>query len=252
MLDRTAAAKSKPSLNGMVFCARCGSEMADTGRRYYCPNTTVEAGGSCNVRPADSQGLLSSVVARMVNRLATEETVRRVTDTIREITDADLHRTNMESYESMIAYDSGLTLSIPRSAEENARSIKNMLFPTPEMLPEPPDTTRTYKGAEAQTNSWEPPHGASPASEAKASRDQLDKAEFINDEEGIREAVTNPRSYLGGNSNEETQELLELVVGKVLVDSSSAKIVYKEALPLDGDPEGIREDLVELGPATAD
>ena len=117
MLDRTAAAKSKPSLNGMVFCARCGSEMADTGRRYYCPNSTVEAGGSCNVRPADAQGLLSSVVTRMINRLATEETVQRVTETIREMTGADLHRMKMENYDRF-AYDSGEALPSPRDTED--------------------------------------------------------------------------------------------------------------------------------------
>ena len=83
------------------------------------------------------------------------------------------------------------------------------------------------------------------------SRDELDKTEFINDEQGIREAAADPRTYLDGNGGEETQELLEILVGKVLVDSGSAKILYKETLPSDRYPEGIREDLVELDPTTA-
>ena len=128
MIDRTAAAaKSKPSLNGMVFCARCGSEMADTGRRYYCPNTTVEAGGSCNVRPADSQGLLGSVVARIVNRLAaTEETVQRVTDAIREITDAGGHRMTMEGSEAGIYEANAHRLAILQAIEDGTETHESM------------------------------------------------------------------------------------------------------------------------------
>ena len=225
MIDRTAAAKSKPSLNGMVFCARCGSEMADTGQRYYCPNTTVEAGSSCNVRPTDAQGLLGSVVARMVDRLATEETVQRVTDTIREITDAGGHRMRMERSEARVCDENAHRLNILQIIEEWSGTHENLA----------PVLKR----------------GTGPAYEAMTSRDELDKAEFISDEQGIREAVADPGTYLGGNGDEETQELLELLVGKVLVDSESAKIIYKEALPLDGHPEGIREDLVELGPTAA-
>ena len=226
MIDRTAAAKSKPSLNGMVFCARCGSEMTNTGRRYYCPNTTVEAGGSCNVRPTDAQGLLDSVVARMVSRLATEETVQRVTDTIREITDTDDHRPTMESFEAGIYDVNALRLAILQAIE---------------------DGTETHESIEAQMAALER-RGTGLAFEALTSRDELDKIEFINDEQGIREAVANPETYLGGNSDEETQELLELLVGKVMVDSRSAKIIYKEALPLEGYPGKIREDMVELDP----
>ena len=230
MIDRTAAAKSKPSLNGMVFCARCGSEIADTGRRYYCPNTTVEAGGSCNVRPTDAQGLLGSVVARIVNRLAaTEETVQRVTDTIREITDAGGHRMTMEGSEAGIYDANAYRLAILQAIE---------------------DGTETHESMAAQMAVLERP-GTGLAFEAMTSRDERDKTEFINDEQAIREAAADPRTYLDGNGGEETQELLELLVGKILVDSGSAKILYKEALPSDRYPEGIREDLVELDPTTA-
>ena len=174
MVDRTATAKSKPSLNGLVFCAGCGSEMTNTGRRYHCPNTTVEAGRSCNVRPTDAQGLLGSVVARTVSRLATEETVQRVTDTIREVTDAGGHRTNMEGFEARIFDDSAYRLVILQAIE---------------------DGTQTHESMEAKMAAMER-RGTGLAFEALTSRDELDKTEFINDEQGIREAATNPETYL--------------------------------------------------------
>ncbi len=228
MINRTVV-KSKPSLNGMVFCAVCGSEMADTGQRYYCPNTTVEAGGRCNVRATDAQGLLSSVVTRMVNRLATEETVRSVTETIGEMTDANArgHRRIMGISEAGI-YDANSHRLVILQAIENG--------------------AKTYESAAAEIAELDR-RSAGLAVESMVSRNELDKIEFINDEEGIREAVADPGTYLGGYGNEETQELLELLVGKVLVDSGSAKIVYKAPLPSDGHPEGIHEDLVELSPA---
>ena len=227
MTNRTAV-KSKPSLNGMVFCAVCGSEMADTGRRYYCPNTTVDAGSSCNVSPTDAQDLLSSVVTRIANRLATRETVQRVTEAIGEITGAIArdHRRIMESSEAGIYDANAQRLAILHAIEDGAKTYEIAAAEIAEL-------NRRSTGL---------------AVESMVSRNELDKIEYINDVEGIQEAMTDPGTYLGGYGNEETQELLELLVGKVLVDSGSAKIVYRGPLPSDGYPEGIREDLVALRP----
>ena len=77
-------------------------------------------------------------------------------------------------------------------------------------------------------------------------REELDKIDFIRDEDGIREATRNPKTYLGGNSLDETQELLNLLVQKVRVDTGSAVIIYQVPIPLAGQPQGIHQDLVIL------
>ena len=88
--------------------------------------------------------------------------------------------------------------------------------------------------------------------EAIVARNELDKIEFISDEVGIRETLADQETYLGGNSHEDAQQLLDLIVRKVAVDTGSAIIVYQEAMPSKDHPQGILEDLVPLNlPSTS-
>ena len=52
-----------------------------------------------------------------------------------------------------------------------------------------------------------------------------------------------------GNSLDETQELLDLLVEKVMVDSTTALIVYQVDMPTASPSETIKEDRVEPYPA---
>ena len=232
MVNSTAVIKGKPSLNGMVFCANCGSEMANTGRRYYCPNTTVASGRNCPTRPVDALHLLRTVVFRMASRLTSEDMIQNVTQDIKDTTSANarIQRRRMEQAEAAITdtkVRSGMT---PTSVEKGASSHD--------------ETAGQITDLDQAT--------AGLGFEAIVARNELDKIEFISDEVGTRDTLTDPETYMGANSPEDAQELLDLIIRKVAVDTGSAIIVYQEAMPSKDHPQGILEDLVPIDrPATS-
>ena len=84
--------------------------------------------------------------------------------------------------------------------------------------------------------------------ESLAAREELEQLAFIADEHGIRNDATNPATFLEGNGPDEAQEFLDLLVEKVLVDSTSVVIVYQMEMPTNSPWETVKEDRVELYP----
>lgn len=230
MVNRTADTKSKqPTLDGMVFCANCGSEMTNSGLRYFCLNSTADAGWKCTARPVLVQYLLNAVVTQMVLRLVTDETLQEVTEEVMDMTgeNARIQRQRMEDAEAAIA-------------EANARRAQAL---------EPVENgVVTYRDV-AEDMSKLDQVTAGLAYESLVARNELDKIDFLRDEEGIRETARNPQTYLNRDNGEETQELLEILVRKVVVDTGAAKIIYKFIMPSEEQPEGIRQDTLQLDPA---
>ncbi len=111
------------TLDGKVLCANCNSQMRNTGRRYYCPNTTVESGGRCLTRPLDVEELLRSVVTRMTRRLASEENSSDVVREIRRSTRENAHIQHriIEQAEAAIAEATARNGAFPRPGEQDGR-----------------------------------------------------------------------------------------------------------------------------------
>ena len=226
MFNSNSTNKSKPSLDGMVFCANCGSEMDNTGERYYCRNTTVEAGGNCATSPVNAAQLVRAVITQVVNRLATDETVESITKSIMDTTEnnARTQRSRMEQAEAKIAEITARRPAVLQPVEHDIKPYS--------------DVSDVVTELEQST--------AGLSFESMVAREELDKIDFIRDEDGIREAARNPKTYLGGNSLDETQELLNLLVHMVRVDTGSAEIIYQVPMPSAGQPQGINHDLVIL------
>ena len=229
MVNPTTVHKIKPSLNGMVYCANCGAAMVHTGQRYYCPNTSVDSGRNCPTKPVHADHLRHMVVNELLNRLATDDAIQSITETIKETTNAnaDIQRQRMEQAEAAIA-------------EANAKR--------PAFLQLVEDGDKTYQDVAAEIDELDRTT-AGLAFESIVARNELEKIAFVSDEQGIRDAATSVDTWLGGNNPDEAQELLDLLVQKVTVGSESALIVYHVPMPAAEHPEGVTEDLVELYPS---
>ena len=235
MTRSTDFSVSKPSLNGKVFCANCDAEMANTGQRYYCPNNAADSDSNCLSKPVSAHNLNRVVISTMVERLVNEDTVRRITESIKDATEVNLHtqRWRMERAEEQIA-------------EINNTRRPAILHPVEHGI-------KTYDDV-VEDISLLDQHTAALAFESMVARDELDKIAWLRDEDGIKEDISNPESYLQEELADEAQELLDLLIRKVVVDSRStsdstkgrgiAAIFYEVAMPTPNYPEGIEHELV--------
>ena len=206
------------TLDGKVLCANCNSQMRNTGRRYYCPNTTVESGGRCLTRPLDVEELLRSVVTRMTRRLASEEISSDVVREIRRSTreNARIQNRIIEQAEAAIAEATARNGAFPRPGEQDGR-ITALDVDTAGL---------TFQIMVAQ--------------------EELDKLEFIGDETGLRETLSDPETLMGANNQEDAQELLDLLISGVSVENGHATILYKHPLPAIEQPGAILAEPLTL------
>ena len=228
MVNPTTVRQTKPTLNDMVYCNNCGAAMVNNGKHYHCPNSSVDSGLSCTTNPVYADQLLYAVVRRLMNRLATEDNIQNITETIKETAAANdqLQRTRMEQAEAAIV---------------DAKSKKTAFLQLVE------HGAKTYQDVAADIATLDSA-AAGLAYESIVARNELEKIDFVNDEQGIRDTTTSMVTWLGGNNRDEMQELLDLLVQKVMVSSRSALVVYHAPMPTNEHPEGITEDLVELYP----
>ena len=229
MVNPTTVRQTKPSLNDMVYCANCGGAMVNTGKRYYCPNTSVDSGRDCTTKPVYADHLRRAVVSELINRLITDDNIRIVTETIQETTaaNADLQRLRMEQAEAAIADAKAKRHALLRLVEHGEK---------------------TYQDVASEIDTLDQTT-AGLAFESMIARNELEKTTFVSDEDGIRDTAISMNTWLGTKNPDETQELLDLLVRKVTVGSDSALIVYHVPMPTDEHPEGVTEDLVELYPS---
>lgn len=229
MVNRTTVRQIKPSLNDMVHCANCGGTMVYANQRYHCPNSSAASESNCPTKPVYAERLRHAVVSELIHRLATDDNIQGVTDIIQATmaASADLQRLRMEQAEDAIAQAKAGRTDLLRLVEHGEKTYQDV-------APEIDALDRNATGL---------------AVESMVARNELEKTAFVSDEQGIRDTVTSMATWLGGNNPEEAQELLDLLVHKVTVDSDSALIVYQVPMPTDEHPEGVTEDLVELYPS---
>ena len=229
MVNPITVHQTKPTLNDMVYCANCGAAMVNTGQRYHCPNSSVDSGRNCPTKPVYADQLLYTVFSELIIRFATDDNIQNVTDTIKETTaaNAQVQRTRMEQAEAAIADAKSKKPAFLQLVEHGAKTYQ--------------DVAEDIAALDSAT--------AGSAFESTVARNELEKIAFVSDEQGIRDAATSMDTWLGGNNPDEAQELLDLMVQKVMVSSSSALVVYHVPMPTDAHPEGIAEDLVQLYPS---
>ena len=228
MVNPTTAHKIKPSLNNMVYCANCGEAMVNNGERYHCPNDYLHSGAECPTRPVDTDHLRNTVVSKLVNRMATDDNIQAVTAGIKvtAAANAGIQRQRMEQAEAAIADAKAKKPAFLRLVEHG------------EM---------TYQDVAADINALDQA-ATGLAFESLIARNELEKIDFIADEQGIRDTFTSMETWLNGDNADDAQELLDLMVQKVTVDSETLRIVYHTPMPSDEHPEGVTEDLMPLYP----
>ena len=226
MFRKTATQEKTPDLNRMVRCANCGSAMNRVADNYSCPNSGAGAEQSCSTPPVNADHLLRRVMSKLVERIVTGETLQLVSENIRETTEANvqLQRERLETAESDISRINRRRTLVLQPVEQGNATY-------PDVADEMHEIEKAATGL---------------AYESLIARDELEKLNYIRDETGIRNTMTNLDTYLGSFNAEEVQELLDMTIQEVQVSDNAATVVYTEAIFSEEHPEGIRTDLISL------
>lgn len=226
MFRKTAIQEKAPDLNGKVRCANCGAAMNRVAANHSCPNSAAGAGQSCSTPPVNAGHLLRQIMSKLVERIVTGETLQLVSENIREATESNVHlqRERLEAAEDAISRMNRRRTLVLQPVEQGNATY-------PDVADEMHEIEKAATGL---------------AYESLVARDELEKLNYIRDETGIRNTMTNLDTYLGSVNVEEVQELLDMTIQEVQVSENSATVVYTEPIFSEENPEGIRTDPISL------
>ena len=229
MVNPTTTHTTNPSLNNIVYCANCAAAMVNTGERYCCPNAVPHYRAECPTNAVYADHLCHAVISKLVNRMATDDNIQAVSDSIKATTTANagIQHPRMEQAEAAIADVEAKKHAFLRLVEHSKMTYQDVA----------PDINALNQAT------------AGLAFESMVARKELDKIDFISDEQGIRDTFTSMETWRNGDNANDVQELLDLMVQKVTVDSEFLHIVYHVPMPTDEHPEGVTEDLLTLYPS---
>ena len=207
-------------------CAHCGAAMVRETYAYRCPNGVTGGARDCPAEPVGAHILTRLVMTKLVEKIATDDAIDQAVQSIRAETDARVReqRNRLSAAEGEIAKLNGFKLSERNRIEERAATYEEAADGIHE-------ANMTAAGL---------------AYESMIAREELDKLDFIRDEEGIRHAATDMRTYLESPAPEYAQELLDLLVQQVRIDRDTAEIVYSVPMPDAAHPEGILKERIPL------
>ena len=223
MLEPTIVRQKGPDLNGMVRCNTCNTAMRRTGGEYSCANA---GDGKCHTPSIGAGDLLTRVMTKVADRIAASGAADHLVEDVQETTQpaAETQRNRLLAAEHNITTLGAAKLNILRDVEEGERNYSEAAGRLNEI-------NNTVAGL---------------AYESLVARDELDRLEFIQEEDGIRYAVGDLRTYLESSVPDLVQELLELLVKEVRVTGDQAVIVYHDTISTEEQPEGVLTDRIPL------
>ena len=225
MFKPTTAQERPVTLEGLAHCANCGSAMTRAAGEYYCPKNTGP-GQACDTPATDAGHLLRRVMTVLVGRFMTEETIQQAIEDVQEEAreKSEPYRQKLEQTESAIA-------------ELNQRKNR--------ALQQVEETERTYSDVSGDIDEINKTT-AGLAYESLIARDELDKWDFLSEENGIRRASLDLETYLENSNPEAVQELLNHLLQDVRVSATEAMVNYNGPIPTREHPEGITTDRIPL------
>ena len=204
-------------LNGMLYCASCGSPMLKIGTNYLCPTGVAKTETSCPTKPINAQELLQVAVAHIIDRVINPQTLEQVSSIIQDEYGAKARRSQE-------------TLAQAEAAIAAMNALKNQAVHNVEHHDQP---YSEVAGEIEQLNQ----NTIALSHEARTSRREIDAYNFVTDQDRIAASAVDPETYLGQASTEDTRELFEMFVRSIEVGRDCVTIKFTDNVPDTGQPD---------------
>ena len=204
-------------LNGVLYCASCGSPMLKIGPNYLCPTGVARTETPCPTKSINAQELLQVAVAHIIDRVINPQTLEQVSSIIQDEYGAKACRSqeNLARAEVAIAAMSALKNQAVHNVEHHDRPYS------------------AVAGEIEQLNQ----NAIALSHEARTSRREIDAYNFVTDQERIAASALDPETYLGQASTEDTRELFEMFVRSIEVGRDYVTINFTDNVPDTGQPD---------------
>ena len=226
MTNPTETREHERILNGVLRCAPCGSPMLKVGASYVCPTQVDGSQSTCGTKPVNAHEVLELTVVHIINRTINDHTVEQLTGIIQ----GEYGEKAQRSQEDLDRAEAAITA---------LNGLKNEAVHKVEHHDKP------YSGVAGEIERINQTSIAL-SYEARTSRREIDRYNFVSDPDRIRANAVDPDTYLGSASPEDTRELFEMFVKSIEAGADCITINFTDNVPQTGQPGQSLQEYIPL------
>ena len=199
-------------LDDVIHCARCGTTMAAKRGYYVCPNAG-QAPALCPTVSVDGKHLAHQLIATLVDRVMTPTALSNIVERIR-----------LDVADNLRAQQGKLDHTETAIEELNSQKL--------DILSRVEYGEASYPEVAPQLDTIEASH-AGLVYESSVSRTEIDKLDFLGDEDAIRSVAQDIGTYTEFADPELAKELVKTFIEDIRVGAAAFEVAYIHPIPGD-------------------
>ena len=211
MTTKRKSTQQEYILSDVIHCSCCGASMIGKKTRYVCPNNDCTRGAGCSTVSVDAERLAHQLIATLVNRVMTPSNLAEIVERIQQGASETL-RTQQEKLDNT------------ESAIEELNSRKLNLLTKVEYGETP------YVEVVGQIENIEATR-AGLAYESAISRGEIDKIEFVSNEQAIQSVAQDIGTYTEFADPALAKQLVGTFIADIQVGATSSTVTYTHPIP---------------------
>ena len=211
MTTKRKSTQQEYILSDVIHCSCCGASMIGEKTRYVCPNNDCTRGAGCSTVSVDAERLAHQLIATLVNRVMTPSNRDEIVERIQQGASETL-RTQQEKLDNT------------ESAIEELNSRKLNLLTKVEYGETP------YVEVVGQIENIEATR-AGLAYESAISRGEIDKIEFVSNEQAIQSVAQDIGTYTEFADPALAKQLVGTFIADIQVGATSSTVTYTHPIP---------------------
>ena len=226
MTTKRKSTQQEYILSDVIHCSCCGASMIGEKTRYVCPNNDCTRGAGCSTVSVDAERLAHQLIATLVNRVMTPSNLDEIVERIQQGASETL-RTQQEKLDNT------------ESAIEELNSRKLNLLTNVEYGETP------YIEVVGQIENIEATR-AGLAYESAISRGEIDKIEFVSNEQAIQSVAQDIGTYTEFADPALAKQLVGTFIADIQVGATSSTVTYTHPIPGESNDELITSESFPL------
>ena len=213
-------------LSDVIHCSHCRASMVVNKARYVCPNNDRALGGDCSTASVDAEKLAHQLIATLVNRVMTPRNLADIVERIQQSAYDNLRtqREKLDNTESAIE-------DLNSQKRDSLTKVEYGEVPFKKMV----DSLEAIEAASTGL-----------AYESAVARGEIDKLEFVSNEQAIRSVAQDIGTYTEFADPELAKELVSTFIEDVRVGPTSYTVTYTHPIPGENNDELITSETFPL------